>query len=482
MISGVGWTFTEKLVTQLVSTIVSIVLARILAPEYYGVISIATVFLTICNVLADGGFGNALVQKKDATDVDFSSIFWLSTGLSVILYLVIFTTAGVIADFYQNSEIALVLQVMGLRIIIAAISSIQTAYVQKHMLFKQLFYIHFGSSIASGIIGIVMAYAGFGVWALVTQTLSATVLSMVFTFVKIGWYPKFVISIESIRSLWGYGSKVLLSTVTSTVKDNIRSLVIGKKFSSADLAYYNQGQKYPALIVTDIVESIGRVMLPVMSNIQDDRKAVKELMKKSIRISAFILTPCVAGLIAVSDTFVRVLLTEKWIECVPYMRILALVYISRPLSTVFQKTLMAIGKSGELLFHEIVTSIATIVLLLLAVFVYSRIEYIAWSFVVVMVMGVAIQAHFVKHFFAYQYKEMLRDYMPSMLVSCCMCGIVLLVGTLNCADLLKLMLQITMGVVSYVGISALSKVKAYKETKEICKNLISARRRHPVGG
>jgi len=448
--SGLIWSYAERFLAQGITLLVSIILARILDPEHYGIIAIVQVFITICDALVTGGFGNALVQKKDATDTDFNSISWVSIGIAIVLYTILFFSAPFIASFYDDSLLIPVIRVMGIRFIFSAFNSVQQAYVQRKMIFKKFFFATLGGTIFSAFLGIGMALKGFGVWALVAQYLSNTVIDTIILFLTIDWKPRFEISKESVSSLWAFGSKMLASTMVFTMKDNIRSLIIGKKFSSSDLAYYNQGKKYPALIVTDIVDSLGKVLFPLLSKEQESLIRVKQLMRRSISVSSYILTPAIIGLIAIADTFVTVILTEKWLPCVPYFRILCLVYLTRSLSSIFQKGLLAIGKSQVNLLHETITSVATIVLLAVAAFVFEDIELIAWSYVVIMVLGIMIFGFYVHKYFSYKYTEMAVDYLPSLIMSLIMGILVYFIGKVSIHPVIKLAVQVIAGGTIYI--------------------------------
>lgn len=450
VISGITWSYAERFSAQIVSLIVSVVLARILDPAHYGILAIVTVFTAIGDALVTDGFGNALVQKKDADSVDFNSICWLSVGIAAGLYGVLFVCAPLIARFYEMEQLTLVTRVMGIRLLFSAFNSVQQAYVQKHLLFKKYFFASLTGAAVSAFVGIGLALSGAGVWALVAQNLSLTVVSTGVLMLISGWRPGLRCSAESIRSMWSYGSKIILSTITYTLKDNIRSLVVGKCFTSEDLAFYNQGKKYPALLVTDVVQSMGKVLFPVLSDRQGHNEENKRLMRTSVRLSSFVLLPLIFGLIAISDTFVVCLMTEKWLPAVPYMRILCLVYITRPMSTVFQKALLAIGKSDINLKHEIYTSALTLGLIVLAVAGLKSVALIAWSYVIVALVGTGYFAAAVKKHYRYGIREILQDYLPALLLSCLMCGCAFAVGRIDMHIILKLIVQVGAGIAVYV--------------------------------
>lgn len=274
----------ERISSQLVSTVVSIILARILMPEDYGIIALVTIFITICDVFISSGFGNALIQKANADEVDFSSVFYASLAISAVLYLVLFFTAPLLAGFYENDIIILIIRVMGIRLPIAAVYSVQQAYVSRNMQFRKFFVATLVGTIASGGVGIGMAYGGCGVWALVGQNMTNVFVNMIVLFVVVRWTPKLVFSFRKIKSLLSYGWKLLVSGLIDTGYNELRGLIIGKMYTTSDLAYYDQGKKYPSLVANNINSSMNSVLLSAMSKRQDDREKVKQATRKSILV------------------------------------------------------------------------------------------------------------------------------------------------------------------------------------------------------
>lgn len=473
ILSGVGWSYAARIMTQAITLLISIVLARILSPDHYGLISIVTVFITIGDALVVGGFGNALVQKKETEEIDFNSICWVSITVSFVVYCVLFLSAPLVSAFYSMPQLTPIIRVMGIKFVFSAFNSVQHAYVQKNMMFRKLFYSSVGGSVVSAAVGIAMALSGFGIWALVAQYISLSVINTLVLFCTIAWKPKLEISWKSVKQLWNYGAKVLGATMVFTIRDNIRTLLVGKRFSSADLAHYNQGQKYPSLLVTDIVASLGNVLFPLMSKNQSNVGRVKQLMRDAICVSSYILTPAVLGIFAVADTFVQVVLTEKWMPCVPFLRIMCLVYVTRSLSTVFQKSLLALGKSNLNLIHETLTSLTTIGLLFVAVFAFNSVILIAISQIAVMMLGVSLQMIWVRKYLGYGFREMARDYLPSAFMSIAMAVVVILIGTIPMPGLMKLVIQILAGVIIYVGLSVALKNPSFIKLKKLLMELIN---------
>ena len=347
------WKFAERIGSQLVQTVVSIILARILMPEDYGIISLVTIFITICNVFISSGFGNALIQKKDADEVDFSSVFYASLAISVVLYIILFFGSPLIASFYENEQITLILRVMGLRLPIAAVYSVQQAYTSRKMQYRKFFIATLIGTIVSGAVGICMAYGGMGVWALVAQNMVNVGVNMIVLFFVVEWKPKLLFSFQKLKGLLSYGWKLLVSGLLETGYNELRSLIIGKKYSTTDLAFYDQGKKYPSLIADNINSSMNSVLLSAMSKRQDDREKVKSATRRSIRLSAYLLMPCMIGLACVAEQFVRVLLTDKWLPAVPFIQIMCIVYMFYPIHTANLTAIQAVGRSDLFLILEI---------------------------------------------------------------------------------------------------------------------------------
>ena len=259
---------------------------------------------------------------------------------------------------------------------------------------------------------------------------------------------------------------MLAATMVFTLKDNIRSLVIGRRFSASDLAYYNQGKRYPSLMVDNVVESLGKVLFPVLSEEQNTVESLKGHVRQSIQISSILLTPMIMGIIAVADTMVNVILTDKWMPCVPYLRILCLVYITRSINTILQKAVLAIGKSGAFLFHEVITSTLTVLMIFVAAYIFKSIEMIAWSYVVIMMLGTIIFAFFSKKYFKYRYFEIIADYFPSLIVSCVMALVVWGIGRIAIMTSIKLLIQIIVGVIIYVCGVAVLDIPGYRFVRD----------------
>ena len=358
------WRFAERCGAQLVTFIVSIVLARILDPKDYGTIALVTVFTTILQVFVDSGLGTALIQKKDADDLDFSSVFYFNFIVCIILYVGMFIAAPYIALFYKDTTLTPVIRVISLTIVISGVKGIQQAYVSKNMLFKRFFFSTIGGTIFSAVLGIAMAYMGYGVWALVAQQLSNTAIDTLILWLTVKWRPKKMFSYERLKGLFSFGWKLLISSLLDTAYNNLRNLIIGKLYSSSDLAFYNQGEKFPKVIVMNINASIDSVLLPTMSVEQDNPERIKQMTRRAIKTSTYVMAPLMMGLAFCAEPIVRLVLTDKWIFCIPFLRIFCITYMFWPVHTANLNAINAMGRSDWFLRLEIIKKIVGLAILL----------------------------------------------------------------------------------------------------------------------
>lgn len=454
--------FGERILAQLISTLVTIVLARLLTPEHYGVISIVTVCISLLNVFVVTGFGSALVQKKEADAVDFDTAFWLSFSMSLVLYGALFFASPAIAAFYETPLLCQVLRVMGLRLPLAAINNIQRSYVQRAMNFKRFFVVTLVATLLSGVVGIGLAIAGLGVWALVAQYMSNTVVSTVFLFAVCLWRPKWQFSVAKAKEIWNFGWKVLLTQLVATLEGDIRSLIVGKVFGSADLAFYDQGKKYPALLMTNISASIDSVMLSAYSKEQEDRQRLLSMLRRSIRTGLYLLAPLLLGFAAVAESFTLLLLTEKWMPAVPFMQIFCLVYLTRPLESSCRQALLSIGKSGAALVAIVLVNVVALLGTMIAVFALENVFMIAVVSLISTCMSLLCFMSFSNYHLGYKLKMQLADTLPTLLVGAVMFAAVRLAGSVQMHILLQLIFQIVVGAGVYVGISVAFRVEPFR--------------------
>lgn len=476
--SGFIWSLLERCCAQGISLAVSIVLARILDPSNYGVVAIVTVFTTFCTTFVINGFGKALVQKKDADELDFNSIFYTNILISIILYFILFFAAPFIAKFYKMPELIILVRAQSFVLPLSALCAIQNAYMQKHMQFKKYFIVTLISTIISGVIGIIAAVGRMGVWALVIHTLAKQLIDAILLYFVSKWKPKLQFSIERVKELFPYGLKVLLTSLISNLEAEIRALIIGKKYSKEDLAFYNNGATYPKLIFLNIGNAITRVMLPVFSKEQNDPFALKNILRRSVQVSLYVVMPLLAGLIAVAEPMVRTLYSEKWLLSVPFIQIISLSYLTQPYENSCAEALFATGRSGVVLVNMIVTKLVSFLSIVGAVLFFDSVYAIAWTSVLWTIVSVILYACQISHYFNYKISEQLKDIMPSLILSAIMCGIVYGIGTyLSFNSVITLGIQIIAGVVIYISLSWVFRLKPFKYLVAYAKDIVNSRKK-----
>ena len=464
------WRFTERTAAQLVTFVVSIILARILSPEYYGTIALVMVFTTILQVFVDSGLGTALIQKKDADDLDFSSVFFFNMFMCVVLYIVMYSASPYIAAFYNDKGLTPIIRFISLTIIISGVKGIQQAYVSRNMLFKRFFFSTIGGTVASAIIGIFLAYKGYGVWALAIQQVSNAAIDTLILWLTVRWKPKFMFSWQRLKSLLKFGWKLLVSALLDTVYNNLRNLMIGKIYTSSDLAFFDQGDKLPKVIATNINISIDSVLLPTLSKVQDKAEEVRLLTRRAIRISVYIVAPLMIGFACCAESLVSLVLTDKWLPCVPFIRILCVSYMLWPIHTANLNAIKAMGRSDTFLKLEVIKKGIGIILLVSTIGI--SVKAIAYGVLLECIMSQIVNSMPNKKFLNYGYIDQLKDILPTLLLSSVMGIVVYCVGFFPIPQLVKVVVQIMTGMTVYVVGSYILKFDEFKYIISKYKSLV----------
>ena len=464
-LGGLFWKFGERITAQLVSTIVSIVLLRILTPEDYGAVGIVTILITVCNSFVSGGLGNALIQKKDADSLDFSSIFYFGLLLSFGLFVALFGLAVPIARFYKNDQLIWIIRVMAIRLPVAAANSVQQAYISRKMQFRLFFVATLFGTVVSAFVGIIMARNGFGAWALVAQYLSNVTIDTIVLFFIGGWTPRIQFSLERVKKLLPYGMKLMGATLLDTLFNEIRSIIISARYSAVDLAMYDNGRKYPNLIVTNINSSISSVMFPVMSKLQDNIDSIKLTMKKSIKFSTFLLAPLLCGFFSCAPRFVDVVLTDKWLPCVPYLRMACIMCLFYPIHTINYQALNAVGESGKVLKLEVIKKSINIIILL-STMIFGVI-WIAIGALVVSLLSTYINSIYSGKAFGYSFVEQIRDIIPYLALSTIMSVVIIAFDLyVDINSIFMLVMEVFIGAIIYYIGSRILKFDALNVLRE----------------
>lgn len=470
--SGLAWKLLERFGVQGTQFVLQIILARILEPELYGVLSLMVIFTTLANVFIQRGFNTALIQNKDVTEEDYSSVFWVSLSVAGILYAVLFAAAPLIADLYQMPDLVRPFRVICLILFPGALNSIQLAKVSREMDFRKVFYSNIGGIVVSGVVGIIIAVLGGGLWALVAQTMLNTIVACLVMRITVKWKIRFVCNFNRVKVLFAYGWKLLISGLLDSLSQNLQSLVIGVKYDSGMLAYYNRGMQFPQFIINAINTSVQSVLLPAMSAKQDQKDTLKQMMRNSIMLSSYIIFPMMAGLAGVATPLVRLLLTDKWLPCVPFMQIYCFNYAFYPIHTSNLQAINAVGRSDIFLKLEIIKKTIGILMVVVAVFCFDSPIAIAMTGIFSAFTSSFINAFPNKKLIGYSYAEQMKDILPSMIASLVMLVPVLMIEWLNMGALTTLVMQIFVGAVSYVLLSAIFRLKPFVILMNMVKNVV----------
>jgi O-antigen/teichoic acid export membrane protein len=453
------WRFFERCGSQFVAFFVSIILARLLDPAVYGEIALITVFTGVLQVFVNSGFGAALIQKKNADDLDFSSVFYFNIVVCLVLYGVMFVAAPYIADFYHIPHLTPVVRVLCLTLVVSGVRNIQQSYVSKNMIFKKFFFATVGATLGSAVVGVTMAYMGYGVWALVGQQLTSETLGTVILWSTVNWRPKLMFSLSRLKGLFNYGWKLLASSLLGVVYGKLCQLIIGRIYTAKDLAFYNQGHHFPNVIVSNINSSIDSVLLPAMSAEQDDRNRIRSMTRRAISISTYIMMPMMMVLAICAEPLVRVILTEKWLPCVPFLRIFCFSFAFWPVHTANLNAIKALGRSDLFLKLEIAKKIVGITAILATMNI--SVMAMAYTVFVTSILSQIINSCPNKKLLNYSYFAQLKDMLPQIVLSCIMGAMIFCIQFAGFSEVLTMVLQIIAGIAIYMLLSKLFKIESF---------------------
>lgn len=455
--SGFFWKFNEQIASQVVSFVVSIILARILTPKEYGIVALVNVFIVIMEVFVTTGFSSALIQKKNVTRIDFSTLFHCSFVFSIMLYVIIFLSSGLIAAFYHNNMLIPVIRVLSLRLPISAFNSIQMAYVSRKMAFRKIFVSTTIATMVSGVLGIALAYMNFGVWALVWQGLTSVLFQTMVLFFQIPWRPYLEFSISEAKVLMNYGWKILAANFLGTFFLQFRSLIIGRFYNASDLAYYNRGSRFPELISNNVDGTISSVLFPALSQYSDSPDRLKSMTRQSMRMSSFVIFPLMFGLAVAAKPITILLLTRKWLPSVPFMQFLCIAFCFSTISNANMQALKASGRSDILLELEILKKPIYLVFMLGSIKI--SVLAVAISMMINNFVEMIIDIFPNKKVINYSYKEQFKDIIPTFLLAIIMSLCILPIGILRLNSILEIILDFVIGSTIYLSGAYLLKLE-----------------------
>ncbi|MBE5750973.1 MAG: GNAT family N-acetyltransferase [Clostridiales bacterium] len=471
-VNGMFWKFLEKIFSQGIQLIIQIVLARLLLPEEYGLVGLLAIFISISDVFILQGLTTALIQKKNADETDFSSVFIANIIISLLLYGILFAIAPFVARFYHEPKLKELMRVLSLNVIIGAIPAVHNAILSKELDFRKSFYRNISNVLTQGIVGIALAILGWGAWAMVYSKLAGVAVGAVVLCVTVKWRPQKMFSIKRVKSLFHYSSKVLGTNLLNTTFNNMHSLVIGKYYSTTDVGYYQRGQQIPQTVMTALDGSMSEVLYPAYSKVQDDKVLLKKAVRKSVSVSMYIVFPVLVGLLVVAEPLTLLLLTEKWLPSVPFMQFSCVICMFWPLSH-RTHALNALGKSGTTLAISLVGKSIT----LIAIFSCLKFGIYALMIgtIIASFINMWISSYYVKKHIDYSIKELAIDVLPPLLLSVIMGGAVYCVSFIGLHDIITLAIQVVLGVGIYIFGSWLFKLESFGYLLSIVKGFLRKR-------
>ena len=471
--SSAIWKFAERIIAQMISLIVSVIIARILNPDDYSVVSVVTIFFSFSNILISGGFNTALIQKKDADEKDYSTVFHVSVILSVLIYAILFFAAPVIAKLYDIELLTPIIRVMSLILPINAVKSIYCAYISSRLEFRKFFFSTLGGTIFSAVVGIYMALYGYGAWALVFQQMSNTLIDTAILIIVTRLPIRFLISKDRLKGLFKYGWKILATSLLNTVYNEINPLFVGLRYSATDLSFYTKGKSFPNLLSSTSTYTLSAVLFPVLAKYQDDKEVILKLTRRYMKVVSFIIFPLMFGFFAVSDNFIKVVLTDKWMPASIYIKIFCVAMMFDVVTVGNCETIKAIGRSDVFLIIELIKKTCYFIVIGFFMLFTNTPQALAASAIVCNLIALMINSIPNVKLIGYKIGLLLRDLLPNFCTAALMCILVFAFGHLKINVILLLFLQIIGGGVCYIGINALIKNDSLIYLLGIIKGMVS---------
>lgn len=458
-INGIFWQFGQKLASQGVNFIITIFLARLLAPDDFGLVAMTSIFMRIAGIFVESGMGVSLIQKKDADELDYNTVFYASLVLASFIYSILFFSSPYIGLLFDNDSVVNIIRVLGLSLFISSFRTIQNASVTRKLDYKKFFYVSMISTTVHGLIGIIMAFGGFGVWALVISSLVGSIVGVITMNRLVKWVPKLMFSFQRLRTIYAFGLNLMFAELLGSFFNELRGFLIGAKYKPADLAFYNRGDSLPQVFSNNISGTLNGVLFPVMSRFQDDKKQVKAALRRSIMTSSFVVVPVMFLMSAVADKLIIILYTEKWAMAIPFMQIISFKYCFNLLGGANTQAIKAIGRSDITLKLELIKKPLFLIMLLITMQISPLaicIGNTVWD-----LFGAMINAYPNKKLIKYSYFEQLKDISPQLILSVIMGGAIFLLGRCSFNIYLIFTCQILIGVSLYLGMAYLFKLESF---------------------
>ena len=467
VVDGIIWSIFEKGGTQIISFIISVVLARLIMPDQFGMVAMLGVFTGISGIFIDSGFSNALIRKTNRTQADCCTVYWYNILVSIFFYWVLFFCAPLIAKFYGIHELILILRISSLTLIIGSFAGVQRALLNAEMNFKALTKYNLLGLILSGTVGIILAFLDFKVWAIVLQNITSSLFGTVVVFYKVKWKPSLIISKQSFKEFFSYGSKLLASGVLDNVYGNLYQVVIGKIYKSSDLAFYNRAQNLASLTSATPTSILHSITFPALCKLQEDDEKLKIIYRKFVRLTCFIVFPLCIGIGAVAFPLINVVYTETWIFSASLLSIIVFAFMWYPLHSINVNLLIVKGKSKLFLKLEIIKKIQGIIIL--AASIPLGLLGICWGSVINSILCLIWNTHYTGKFLNMGIFAQLQDILPTMVLSTCMFVGARFIANWLGNDIISLICSVGIGSIIYIGGAYIFKFPEVQELKNIRK-------------
>ena len=464
---GIFWSTIERFSNQGMSFLFSVILARMLDPSDFGIIAMITIFFAVAQSFVDSGFSNALVRKTDRREEDLSTCFYFNIGVGIIAYIVLFLIAPLVSSFYEQPILSPIIRITGMGVVLNSLCVVQQALFTIKIDFKSQAKVTLSATIISGIVGVVLAYQGYGVWALVWQGVVLSLVRMGLLWVMSKWHPTTGFSKSSFNYLFGYGSKLLASGLLDTIYNNIYPIVIGKFYTPAQLGNYSRALSFAQLPSSNITSILQRVTFPVLSTIQDDIPRLQANYRRLLKLSAFIIFPLMMGLAAVAFPMIRLILTPKWEGCSLYLQIICFALMWYPIHAINLNLLQVKGRSDLFLRLEIIKKIVGVCIMCITI--PLGITAMCIGMVASSLISLFINTYYTGKLINIGCLKQMRDLTPIFINSLIMGGIVYFSIQISDNDILQLSLSIIVGVLSYIGGASMITRSELKEFRNLFK-------------
>lgn len=457
--SNILWRLLERTGAQGVTLIVSLILARLLDPQVYGLIAIVTVITGLLSIFIDCGCGTALIQKKDVDDLDYSSVFYFNISSSIIIYIIMFFSAPFIQNYYGMENLALYIRVSAINLLLGAAKSIQSTIVSKELIYKKFFFSTLLGTVCAAVTGIAMAFMGFGIWALIVQGLVNNAIDTIILWCTVHFKPKMIFSWKRIRDLILFSWKLVVISFSSTIFESLKQLSIGKIYSSTDLAFYNRGASYPNIFCTNLNSAIESVVFPSMAKEQENPERLKQMTRRAVKTTSYIIFPTLLGLALCCKPLISLILTDKWLGAVNYMYLFCILYALYPLQTSNIDALKALGRVDIIFRNDVIKLILNFICLV--VFIHFDLLILLISFIAVEFISFIIYSFTTRRLIHYGFFAQFGDLFPNFFITLIMGIIVFAEGFIPVSNLLLVIIQVPSGVLSYFLLSKIFHVESY---------------------